>query len=202
MLADHLPPHFTTASLRHRVGAAEYKAVTNPAALIPEERLAKVWSEYINEIGADKEVIATSEELHSLRDLKHTYSKLWWSRGSNQTVWTMPNIYAVSPDGKLASGCRVLEALAILYEMDSRFDNLRTARKMANEGVLASERLREAEERERSSDNRQRVRTQARLEVRVDQNPVYLAERRYIADKGIAAMYALLDRLSNELIPE
>src|SRR3954468_3743066 len=112
VFADALPPPWATSDVRARVAGAEFRAATDPSQLIPEERVATIWNAYVKEIGAAEETVVNASENHALRDLKYATSKMIWTRAWNQTVWTMPNIYAVGNDGKVAKGCRPLEALA------------------------------------------------------------------------------------------
>jgi len=51
----------------------------------------------------------------------------------------MPNIFAVDANGKIAEGCRAVEALRIIHDLDMMFDNLRSARKRIREGIVLSE---------------------------------------------------------------
>ncbi len=72
----------------------------------------------------------------------YSSAKSIWSRGLNQSIWTMPNVYAISPDGKVdPAGCRALEAVGILYDLDANFENLRTTRKLASRGIVAGDQL-------------------------------------------------------------
>src|SRR5882762_784819 len=50
----------------------------------------------------EKEAIVTAAEIHSMRDATFAVGQVMWSRGKSQTAWTMPNIFAVGVDGKLA----------------------------------------------------------------------------------------------------
>jgi len=45
-LTGHKHQSWTTRSIRHRVAHAEYQAVSDPAGLIPEQRIVDVWNEY------------------------------------------------------------------------------------------------------------------------------------------------------------
>lgn len=124
MFAEHLPPAWATQSIRNRVTRAEYEAVSEPSQPIPEQRIADIWNEYVREIGAPEEALVSTAETHNMRDAGYAGGKLMWERG-NQTIWTMPNVYAVGADGKVAGGCRTIEALRVLYELDNLFINVR-----------------------------------------------------------------------------
>jgi hypothetical protein len=73
-----------------------------------------------------EEAIVTVAEIHSMRDTMFATGQVAWSRGRGQSAWTMPNIYAVGDDGKVAEDCRAVEALRVLYDLDQMFDNLRS----------------------------------------------------------------------------
>ena len=198
MFAKHV--RWVPRDVRRRVIQAEYNAATDSTQLLTEERIAGVWNEYVREIGADEDARVTEKELHSLRDLKYATGKMMWSQGWNQTIWTVPNLYAVAPDGKLADGCRALEAIGLFYELDNHFSNVQTAKRLVREGVVASDQIQQAEERSHSLDRRE-----VHAELRAgpaEENPVQLAERRYIAEHGVEAMHKLVFRLFDELLPD
>jgi hypothetical protein len=116
IFADTLPPSWLTQGIRQRIAHAEYEAVSDPSLLIPEQRIVDVWNKYVREIGASAEALVTAAELHNLRDADFAVAQFMWSRGQN--IWTAPDIYALGPDRKVADGCRALEALRILYDLD------------------------------------------------------------------------------------
>src|SRR5260370_1384844 len=136
MFADSLPPSWVTGGIRERIAHAEYEAVSNPLRQIPEQRIADVWNRYVREVGASEEAIITSAEIHSMRDATFATGQVVWSRGMSQSAWTMPNIFAIGGDGKVAEGCRAVEALRILYDLDRSFDNLRSARERIVERTI------------------------------------------------------------------
>src|SRR6266478_9774533 len=108
MFADSLPPAWATGGIRERIAHAEYAAVSDPLRQIPEQRIADVWNKYVREIGASEEAIVTAAEIHNMRDATFAVGQVMWSRGKSQTAWTMPNIFAVGADGKVAEGCRAV----------------------------------------------------------------------------------------------
>lgn len=55
LFADALPPAWAIQGIRRRIAHAEYEAVTDASQLIPEQRIADVWNEYVREIGAPDE---------------------------------------------------------------------------------------------------------------------------------------------------
>jgi len=195
LLAKELPPAWASSGIRQRVAHAEYVAVRNPAKLIPEQRVVDVWNEYAREIGAPDETIVSVAEIHNMRDGSFTGSQLMWARG-HQTIWTMPNVYALGPDGKLADGCQALEAIRVIYDLEDLFQNLRGARDRIQRGILPSE-----EVKKRAGDPNPQPHSTARLEAHADTNPIRPAELRYVQKHGSAAYAQLLARLFDELFP-
>jgi len=132
----------TSVILRH-VAHAEYEAVADPAKAIPEQRIANVWNEYVREINAPEETLVTVAEIHNLRDAQYTVAKMMWNGDRLRTLWTMPNIYAVGPDGKVASGARAVEAVRILCDMARSFQNIQSARNRVQKGTLVSDQVKQ-----------------------------------------------------------
>ena len=197
-LTGHRHISWTTRSIRHRVAHAEYEAATDPSRLIPEERIIDVWNEYVREIDAPSEALVTIAELHNMRDaLYTTASQYTWARGLSQSLWTMPNIYAVDADGKVANGCRALEALRVIHDMHDLFQNVRSARERVQKGVLASELF-----KRRQMNAAQPARaTSVRLQAASTLNPIWPAADRFQREHGVRAYQQLLHRLFEELFP-
>jgi hypothetical protein len=196
MFADSLPPSWVTGGIRERIAHAEYEAVSNPLRQIPEQRIADVWNRYVREVGASEEAIITTAEIHSMRDATFATGQVVWSRGMSQSAWTMPNIFAIGGDGKVAEGCRAVEALRILYDLDRSFDNLRSARERLRKGVVASDAIKKSLENTKANQK-----TSARLEIRVDSSPLRAAEYKYVHDHGADHLYQLAEVLFDELFP-
>jgi hypothetical protein len=193
LFAKELPPAWASSGIRQRVAQAEYEAIRNPAKLISEQRIADVWNQYVREIGAPEEAIVSVAEIHNMRDGSFTVAQLMWVRG-NQTIWTMPNVYALGPDGKVASGCRALEAIRVIHDLEDLFQNLRGARDRLRSGVVLSD---ETKKRVGQPQPPGPV----RLEAHADTNPVRLAEQRYLQEHGLLAYDQLLARLFGDLFP-
>src|SRR3989442_8409232 len=51
IFAGYLPAVWAGPSIRQRVAHAEYEAISDASRLIPEQRIADVWNEYVREIG-------------------------------------------------------------------------------------------------------------------------------------------------------
>lgn len=189
---------WTTAIIRHRVAHAEYEAVSNPARLIPEQRIVNVWNEYVRELDAPEETLVTVAELHNLRDATYTSSQSMWKRGwSTQQLWTIPNVYAVESDGKVASGCRAMEALRILHDLFYFHQNLQLARERVQKGVLVSDLLRQ----QKQSGMSRPPAARGQLMARRDPNPVLPAAMHYVQAHGEGDYTRLMERLFEELFP-
>ncbi|MFZ1919174.1 MAG: hypothetical protein WAU58_16485 [Terriglobales bacterium] len=195
LLAKDLPPAWTGSSIRLRLSHAEYEAVDTPAKLIPEQRVVDVWNQYVREVGAPDEAIVSVAEIHNMRDASFTGAQLMWARGMQQ-IWTMPNVYALGTDGKVADGCRALEALGVIHDLDGLFQNLRSARDRLRKGIVSSEEM-----KKRAANPNPQEHTTARLGAHTDPNPIRLAEQRYVQEHGSVAHQQLLLRLFDELFP-
>jgi hypothetical protein len=131
-----------------------------------------------------------------MRDGQYAIAKLSWSQGWNQSIWTMPNIYTVGADGKVAVGCRPLEALRVFYDLDNNLGMLTAARKALKEGRVMSDEIERL--------NRPGVKTEYRASVSVSHvrdNPVRGAEYPYVLEHGSLAMDVLLKHLADEFLP-
>jgi hypothetical protein len=192
-------PSWITRGMRHRVAHAEYEAVSDPSRLIPEERIVNIWNEYVRELDAPEETLVTVAEVHNLRDAMYTSSQIMWKRsGFTQEFWTMPNIYATNADGKVASGCRALEALKILHDMFNSFQNVRLARERVQKGVLISDSVKQNE-----GDGTPRPQlARAQLMAVRSTNPLPSAESRYVQAHGERDYQHLLERGFAELFPK
>ena len=196
VFADLLPPAWAGPSIRQRVAHAEYEAVSDRTRLIPEQRIADVWNKYVREIGAPEEAVVNAAEIHSMRDAAYASSQSLWTRGLNQTIWTMPNIYATAPSGKIANGCRAVEALRVIYDLDRMFDNLRSARDRLRKGIVLSDEIRK--DLENTNPSRK---TTGRLTSRTYIDPLRPAEHGYMREHGLDRFNQLLERLFVELFP-
>src|SRR2546426_5406352 len=200
IFARYVPAVWAGPSIRQRVAHAEYEAISDPSRLIPEQRIADVWNEYVREIGAPEEAVVNAAEIHSMRDAAYASGQAMWTRGMNEAIWTMPNIYATGPDGKISDGCRAIEALRVIHDLDVMFDNLRGARDRLRKGIVASD---EIKKRLKNADPSQRTgfRVEVRAELRESTNPLRPAEYRYMREHGLDNFNQLLERLFVELFP-
>jgi hypothetical protein len=190
-----------TGAIRHRVAHAEYKTVSDQADLIPEERIAAVWNEYVREIDAPAEALVTVAEVHNLRDATYTMSKVMWKKDLHN-LWTMPGIYAVGADGKIANGCRAIEGVNILYSMFRFFENVRSARQRVAKGVLVSEMLASdgMEQRQWRASSRPQS-AKAQLAGRKPDDLLLSTEREYVQTHGDLDYQLLLGRLFEQVFP-
>ena len=129
VLSHHRHLFWAGQKYRHRVARAEFGAVSDPAGLIAEDRIVAVWNDYVREIEAPEEALITVAELHSFRALDYHSSQRTWERETTQSLWSMPNIYAVDSSGSLAEGCRALEALKLVNNLHAQFYRLHFVRR-------------------------------------------------------------------------
>jgi len=195
LFANELPPAWASSSIRQRIAGTEYAAASNPAKLIPEQRIVDVWNQYVKEIGAPGEAIVSVAEIHNMRDASYTVAQLMWARGM-QTIWSMPNVYAIGSDGKVADGCRALDTIRVIHDLDDLFQNLRAARERLQRGIVPSE-----EAKKRAENPNPQPHSTVRLEMHTDTNPIRPAEQRYVQEHGSVAYATLLVRLFDELFP-
>jgi hypothetical protein len=196
VFADDLPPEWATRSIRDRVAHAEYESATDPARLVPEQRIVDAWNKYVQEIGAPEEALVNVAEIHNLRDGYYISARLLWRRGS-QNIWTMPNIYAVVPNEKVADGCRAVETLRTIWDIANQFENLRCARERVQKGTLVSDWFRQLQETPASGQGQSEVRFQAVMR----DNPVEAAEMRYVREHGETGLSHAIEGLIHDLFP-
>jgi hypothetical protein len=192
-------PSWATASIRYRVAHAEYGAVSDPSKLIPEQRIVNVWNEYVRELDAPEKTLVTVAEVHNLRDAQYTMTKSMWKKEQfPQSLWTMPDVYAVGSDGKVANGCRAVEALRILHDMFRSFPSVQSARERVQKGVLLSDLIKQPKNDAVSRPPTVRSHLASASE---DTMPVLAAEIRYVQAHGEVDYRRLLERLYEELFP-
>jgi hypothetical protein len=189
---DELPPEWATQDLRERLANAEYLSATDPTRLIPEQRVADAWNKYVRAIGAPQEALVTATEIHYLRDSYYPSVRSTWDRGI-KNIWTMPDIYATSADGKVANGCRAVEALRTIHDLDSYFWEMRAGlREQVKTGVLPSDSVKQSTNKPQ--------RTAIKISSGSYEKPVLAAERRYVHEHGEIAMMELANDLVNDVL--
>jgi hypothetical protein len=192
IFSDVLPPVWTIGAFLDRIAQAEFAAVSDSQRLIPESRLAQAWNAYVGTIHVPDEANVTPAEVNNLRDGFLAVGRLDWDRGS-RNIWSVPSIYATKPDGSLASGCRAVESIRILWDLANMPDNLKGARDRVTKGVLVSDQLREQQTRPMSSGA-------AHIEAHVFNNPVDVAARQYIMENGVAAYRKAVEEMLNRTL--
>ena len=195
LFAKELPPVYTSQDFLDRIAHAEYSSTSNPAQLIPEQRIADVWNRYVRHIAAPEETIVTATEIHNMRDGSFTSAQIMWERGT-QTAWTMPNVFAVGADGKVADGCRAVEVVRIIHDLDDLFQNLRIARDRLRKGIVPSDAFKKRAETVNSHPQ-----AAGQLLAPSDNNPIRPAVVRYVQQHGLHAYQELLNNLFDDLFP-
>jgi hypothetical protein len=188
-----LSPGWRTRSLRERIARAEYEAAAE-GALIPEQRVADAWNHYLEMIGAPQEYHVNAEEIHTLRDMKYLSSQVFWARGS-QSVWTVPNIYAVGPDGKVAKGCRAVEALNVLWQLNSQPQILEGTRELIRKGERWSDMLKNPSKPPKPG----AVKGYVSFQV-APPNPIAEAADRYMNQHGARALKRAIEGMLEKLV--
>jgi len=191
--SNELPPKWATRSIRGRIARAEYESAAEPGDLIPEQRVADAWNDYLERIGAPQESYVTAAEIHTLRDSYYVTSQLFWARG-NQTIWTVSNIYAVGPDGKVANGCRALEVLNILWQLANQPEVLEGTRNLVKKGQRLSDMYKNPSKPPAPGTEKGYV--TARM---TPPNPVEQAADRYMHDHGVRALNRAIEGLLKDL---
>jgi hypothetical protein len=196
--SHELPPKWATRSVRQRLARAEYEAAAdhgslNFGSLIPERHIADAWNDFLQKIGAPQECFVTGAEIHTLRDSYYVTSQLSWARG-NQNVWTIPNLYAVGGDGKVASGSRALEALNILWQLANQPEALQSTRELMKKGQLMSDMYKNPSKPSAPGSARSFVSIRM-----MPPNPVQIAAQRYASDHGVRALNSAIEGLLQSL---
>ena len=199
-IAEELTSHkhllWAALTYRRRVAHAEFEAVSNPANLIPDQRIADIWNEYVREIDAPAESLVTQEEVVRLRSGRYRMSKVMWPRAHGQSIWTMPNVHAVGEDGTLVAAGRPLEMLDVLNHLYNNYSEVLFARERLQKGTdtpaLASQPV-------SAGSARLVVRSSFIADIAAD--PIRPAEARYQQEHGETAYRQLLQRLFDELFP-
>jgi hypothetical protein len=193
--SKELPPKWVTHSLRERIARAEYESAADPGALIPEEHVADAWNDFAEKIGAPQETLVNAAEIHYLRDAQYVSASLVWVR-YEQDIWTIPGVFALGPDGKVASGSRALEAIRLLWLLGNNMDDFSGVHAAAQKGVLLSDRLRQPQKPPAPG---QEQRSYATFHL-APPKPVEQAAARYRRDHGVFALdRAIVSLLKNLL---
>jgi hypothetical protein len=190
--SDELPPRWATGSIRNRIARAEFESATDPGFLIPEQRIADVWNDFVKKIGAPQETMLTAADVHYLRDAQYVSARIFWVR--ERDIWTIPGIFAVGPDGKVAQGSRALEAIRLLWLLGNNEDDFPGIHAAAQKGVLFSDLIKQ---QAKSGSGQAQG---AVLVARMVSHPVAQAAFRYQRVHGARALNRAIEDLLNNLI--
>jgi hypothetical protein len=196
-LTNHKHLLWAALKYRHRVAHAEFEAVSDPANLISDQRIADIWNEYVREIDAPEESLVTQEEVHRLRTGRYRMSKMMWSREYGQSIWTMPNVRAVAENGMITDGGRPLEMLDVLNHLYNNYSELLFARERIQKGTTTPVALPQPAPEGGSP----RVVVTSSFLTAMPPDPIRPAEARYQQEHGETAYRQLLERLFDELFP-
>lgn len=191
--SESLPPKWATGSIRNRIGRAEYAAFADSRALIPEQRVADAWNDYLQKIGAPQESSVTAAEIHTLRDRYYVTAQLGWA-DSDRNIWTVPGIYAIGGDGKVADGCRALEVLNVLWHLANQPELLQGTRELMKKGQRMSDIFK--------NPTKPSTPGSAKFSVSVRQvppNPIDIAATQYAHDHGMHALNNAIEDLLKDL---
>jgi hypothetical protein len=194
IFSDHLQPAWSDSRIRGQIAEAEFAAVSEPNRLIPEHRLAETWNNYAQTIQAPLSCQVTAAEIHNLRDSLFTSARLLWGKGS-RNIWSAPSIYATQADGSMATGCRAIESIRILWDIANMPENLASARVRVSHGIFASELFSQALEHPSTTTHKSYVTSGPGT-----RNPVEVAEREYVAGKGTKAFSKALQTMLNQAL--
>ncbi|MGB0081592.1 MAG: hypothetical protein WBP90_08705 [Terracidiphilus sp.] len=189
--SDELPPRWATGSIRKRIAEAEYESIANPGSLISEQHIADVWNDFVKKIGAPQDTVLTAADVHYLRDAQYVSARFFWVR--EQDIWTIPGVFAVGPDGKVANGSRALEAIRLLWLLGTNEDDFPGVHAAAQKGVLFSDLIKQ-EAKSGSGQSHGAV-----LLARMVSYPVQQAAFRYQRDHGARALNRAIEELLKNL---
>jgi hypothetical protein len=193
--ADELPPRWATRSIRNHIARAEFETAADPGSLIPEQRVADAWNDYLQKIGAPQDAYVTSAEIHVLRDSLYVDAQFFWARG-NQSIWTVSNIYAVGPDGKVADGCRAIEVLNILWQLANQPRVLHGMRELIKKNQRLSDMIKEPSKPPSPESEKAYFTAQV---IQMPPNPVEQAALHYMREHGMRALNGAIEGLLKDL---
>lgn len=188
-----------TSSVLDRVAQGEYAAAAR-AQFVSEEQIVNAFNNFQQQLGAPAWAYVSPEELHNLRDGQLASAKSLWKLGE-RNLWSMPNIYHVDSAGKLASGCRPVEALKLLYGLHSSSGNIIYARQREEKNLLASA-LSEQPPATQQALQERIVETQLRL-AKAQEYDQQLRQLRdaYIRRRGNSAYQKLVRAMFESVLP-
>ena len=186
-------PAWATPSIRNHIARAEYQSAGIPGSLIPEQRVAEAWNDFLGELNVPQECCVTAAEIHALRDMWYVTSQIAWIRGS-RNIWTIPNIYALGDDGKVANGSRALEVLNVLYQLSRQPEMLDRTREFLQKGQLWSDMFKIPSGPPAPGSEKYFVTCRV-----APPNPVREAAQQYKRDHGVDALNSAIETLLKDL---
>lgn len=196
-LGKQLPAGLVSRKVEKAVAEAEYRSVSQPNGLIPEQRIADAWNEYLDTIGAPKDQRVSGALIYNLLDADYTRARQLWGPAAARGLQTMPAIYAVGPDGKLRHGATALEAALALHDLGMVPENVKEARNRLKEGILYSDWLAERRKHpQRSTSTVVAVFVEGRRP-----SPSEVAARRYVREHGEVQYVRVLQALLCQTFP-
>jgi hypothetical protein len=192
--SDELPTKWATHSIRERIAQAEYESATDSRSLISERHIADAWNDFVKKIDAPQETMLTTAEVHYLLDAQYVSARVAWV-GYEKDIWTIPDVFALGPDGKVAHGARALEAIRLFWLLGNSTDDFQGIHAEAQKGVLLSDRIPHPEQPSAPG--------KAQGGAVVFRNvsfPVQQAAYRYVHDHGDRALNRALEDLLKDLL--
>jgi hypothetical protein len=194
--SSELPPHWATHSLREHIARAEYESAADPRSLIPDQHLADIWNDFVEKIGAPPDTMLNAAEIHYMRDAQYVSAHLSWTMGQKQ-IWTIPGVFALGQDGKVANGSRALEAIRLLWQLGNSTEDFAGIHAQVQKGVLVSDLF---DHPQKSPVLGVGGRSYATLQLVTF--PVQQAANRYIHDHGDRAFDREVENLLKELLTD
>ena len=194
--SNELPPKWATHSVRERIARAEYESAADPGSLIPDQHVADAWNDFVEKIGAPHETMLNAAEIHYLRDAEYVSARVAWV-GYEKDIWTIPGIFALGPDGKVANGSRALEAIRLVWQLGNLTEDFEGIHAEAQKGVLASDLISHPEKPPAPGHEQHGT-----LVFRTVSFPVQQAAFRYRRDHGDRAIDHAIEGLLKDLIAD
>jgi len=191
--SDELPPKWATRSLRKNIARSEFASVTDPRALLSDEHVAHAWNNFVRTINAPQDTRLSATEIHYLRDGQYVGARLSWSMDGKQ-IWTIPGIFALGPDGKVASGSRAIEAIRLLWLTGSMMDDFPGIHTAAQKGHLLSDEIPHPEKPPAPGT------ATSQVSFRITSMPIQQAASQYSRTHGARALDHAVEDLLRELL--
>src|SRR6185437_16109499 len=104
---------------------------------------------------------------------------------------------ALGPDGKVANGCRALEAVLVVWRMANYYEEIGAARNRVKLGIVESDMFKKQEKKPVTG----RVQTEVRFSNQPE-NPIEAAERRYVSEHGMTDFSGVVVEMMGNLFPQ